>query len=552
MMSTAPPLEGSTTASPWVPLWQIIERIASAIEDSRELEHYARTRLRIRQAALDGRLRIRGRHEIEIPGQDRTNFSDVYTEIPSDYWKHSVINVLATGAAFEADRHTDPEKTVYAWGPKGFNETNSYTGLQLNSDDVSQLIDDVKGTSFSSDAPMSEKEEWINAASAVALLGMKHLLGTRTICKRAHAGLIKARAERFIRDGRSADNVDVPAEFWWAEGGAALDQNWTSGDFDTWIDQRIHLQAFGVTFRRSDIERSKPAPLVVNAASPALTPARAFEERQKMTATGGNVFIGHGRSLVWRELRDFLEKRLHLTVDEFNSVPVAGVPTVIRLEEMLNAAAFAFLVMTAEDELPDGKLRARLNVVHEAGLFQGKLGFKKAIILLEEGCEDFSNIHGLNHIPFPKGDISAKFEKIREVLEREGLAASEPPGGKLPERKILEQIEGTARDLVTPSDLTPTTTESVQFKYDDANVATLTDEELETLEAMTIRPFLAGRPIFPKDVAEALEIHPERARSIMEKLESQGLLFAAHNYKHGTSWGVSSNGRAELVKRHLL
>ncbi|HEX4197699.1 MAG TPA: nucleotide-binding protein [Caulobacteraceae bacterium] len=166
---------------------------------------------------------------------------------------------------------------------------------------------------------------------------------------------------------------------------------------------------------------------MVNAASPALTPARAFEERQKITATGGNVFIGHGRSLVWRELRDFLEKRLHLTVDEFNSVSVAGVPTVIRLEEMLNAAAFAFLVMTAEDELPDGKLRARLNVVHEAGLFQGKLGFKKAIILLEEGCEDFSNIHGLNHIPFPKGDISAKFEKIREVLEREGLAAHQGP-----------------------------------------------------------------------------------------------------------------------------
>jgi predicted nucleotide-binding protein len=107
------------------------------------------------------------------------------------------------------------------------------------------------------------------------------------------------------------------------------------------------------------------------------------------------IFIGHGKSLVWHELRDFLEKRLHLSVDEFNSVPVAGIPTVIRLEEMLNAAAFAFLVMTAEDELPDGKLHARLNVVHEAGLFQGRLGFKKTIILLEEGCEEFSNIHGL-------------------------------------------------------------------------------------------------------------------------------------------------------------
>src|SRR5947207_4522834 len=57
-----------------------------------------------------------------------------------------------------------------------------------------------------------------------------------------------------------------------------------------------------------------------------------------------------------------------------------------------------FLVMTGEDEQPDGKLRARENVIHEAGLFQGKLGFERAIVLLEDECEEFSNIHGLNQI----------------------------------------------------------------------------------------------------------------------------------------------------------
>jgi hypothetical protein len=121
---------------------------------------------------------------------------------------------------------------------------------------------------------------------------------------------------------------------------------------------------------------------------------------------------------------------------------------------------------------------------------------------------------------------------------------------ELPTR--LEQIEGTARNLVTLSGVTPATAESKQFEDTGTNGAALSDEELETLEAMTTRPFLAGRAVFPKDVAGVLEIHPERARYIMEKLESRGLLFAAHNYKHGTSWGVSSNGRAELVKRHLL
>ena len=88
---------------------------------------------------------------------------------------------------------------------------------------------------------------------------------------------------------------------------------------------------------------------------------------------------------------------------------------------MLDDAVFAFLVMTAEDELADGKKVARANVVHEAGLFQGRLGFERAIILLEEGCDEFSNIVGITPIRFPKGNIKAQFEEVRRVLEREGI-----------------------------------------------------------------------------------------------------------------------------------
>lgn len=88
---------------------------------------------------------------------------------------------------------------------------------------------------------------------------------------------------------------------------------------------------------------------------------------------------------------------------------------------MLDAAAVALLVMTAEDEQASGKMQAPMNVVHEAGLFQGRLGFTKAIVLLEEGCEEFSNIQGLGQVHFPKGNIKAAFEEVRELLEREGL-----------------------------------------------------------------------------------------------------------------------------------
>jgi len=74
--------------------------------------------------------------------------------------------------------------------------------------------------------------------------------------------------------------------------------------------------------------------------------------------------------------------------------------------------------MTAEDEHADQTLHARENVIHEIGLFQGRLTFQKAIVVLEEGCTEFSNIHGLNYIHFPKGKIMAKSEEIRAVLER--------------------------------------------------------------------------------------------------------------------------------------
>ena len=133
------------------------------------------------------------------------------------------------------------------------------------------------------------------------------------------------------------------------------------------------------------------------------------------------VFIGHGHSPVWEVLRDFVEAKLGLSFDEFNRVPVAGITTVERISQMLNEAGIAFLVMTAEDEQKDGGVRARSNVVHEAGLVQGRLGFQRAVVLLENGCEDFSNISGLGHIPFPKGDIASSFDRVQAVLKREGF-----------------------------------------------------------------------------------------------------------------------------------
>ena len=133
------------------------------------------------------------------------------------------------------------------------------------------------------------------------------------------------------------------------------------------------------------------------------------------------IFIGHGGLHIWRELKEFIVETLGLEYEEFNRISPAGKATSNRLKEMLEESCMAFLIMTGEDKQPDGSLRARENVIHEIGLFQGKLGFERAIILLEEGCKDFSNIHGITHIPFPKGKIGTTFGEIIKVLKRESI-----------------------------------------------------------------------------------------------------------------------------------
>lgn len=147
------------------------------------------------------------------------------------------------------------------------------------------------------------------------------------------------------------------------------------------------------------------------------------------------VFIGHGRSLLWRQLKDFLVDRLNLPYEEFNREAMAGISTTDRLKDMLDNACFALLVMTVEDRHADGSGHARENVVHEVGLFQGRLGFNRAIVLIEEGCTEFSNLHGLTQLRFPTGNIIACSEEIRRVLEREGILARHPSDTPLPVKR---------------------------------------------------------------------------------------------------------------------
>jgi predicted nucleotide-binding protein len=131
------------------------------------------------------------------------------------------------------------------------------------------------------------------------------------------------------------------------------------------------------------------------------------------------IFIGHGGSPQWRDLKDHLHEKHAYRVEAYEIGARAGHAIRDVLNDMLSKSSFAILVMTGEDQTSDGGMRARQNVVHEAGLFQGRLGFARAIVLLENGVEEFSNVHGIDQIRFDKGRIKETFGDVVATIRRE-------------------------------------------------------------------------------------------------------------------------------------
>lgn len=131
------------------------------------------------------------------------------------------------------------------------------------------------------------------------------------------------------------------------------------------------------------------------------------------------IFIGHGRSQLWRDLKDHLQDQHGYRVEAYEIGARAGHTIRDILEDMLGRSSIAFLIMTGEDEIPQGVYRARQNVVHEIGLFQGRIGFPRAIVLLEQDTEEFSNIEGIHQIRFSKGNVRETFGDVLATIRRE-------------------------------------------------------------------------------------------------------------------------------------
>lgn len=138
------------------------------------------------------------------------------------------------------------------------------------------------------------------------------------------------------------------------------------------------------------------------------------EIEQKMS---NRIFISHGHNeLLKLKLKDFVQNKLHREPLILSEMPNSGLTVVEKLEQAGGLCNQAIVLLTKDDEIKDGNMRARQNVIHEIGFFQGKYGRKNVILLCEHGVEIFSNISGIVRIEFSPDHFEEAYEDLRREL----------------------------------------------------------------------------------------------------------------------------------------
>jgi predicted nucleotide-binding protein len=128
------------------------------------------------------------------------------------------------------------------------------------------------------------------------------------------------------------------------------------------------------------------------------------------------IFISHGNSSDWREVQDYLQREIGFDTLELAQEPFQGRTILQKLDDESNKCGYAVIVMTGDDRLGD-EVRARENVIHEIGFFQGRYGLGRVCLLYQHGVNIPSNMHGLGYVQFPAGLVKAGFAELRREIE---------------------------------------------------------------------------------------------------------------------------------------
>ena len=153
--------------------------------------------------------------------------------------------------------------------------------------------------------------------------------------------------------------------------------------------------------------------------SPEARPAANPDARMPAKSEALAIVVGHGKSPLWKPLRDRIAEVIRLPCHGFQQVPLPGLGTMAAMLEVMPKSRFAILVLTREDVETEGELATQLNIVRLAGLFQGRLGFTRVLLLLEECATLLPGVKDLPLLVFPEGNPLAVWPKILAILENE-------------------------------------------------------------------------------------------------------------------------------------
>ncbi|WP_237320729.1 PfkB family carbohydrate kinase [Streptomyces sp. JJ36] len=154
----------------------------------------------------------------------------------------------------------------------------------------------------------------------------------------------------------------------------------------------------------------------------------SLDSQRRVDALPRGVFIAHGASPEWVAAKLFIEERLNIPAYSFESSSWGGHQVTEALTDCLDRCSFAICVLTAEDLTEDGRRLARRNVVHEVGLFQGRYGFDRVLMLVEDGCDFVPPVAEPYALRFPRHAVQHTFYQLEAALAEKGLGHREWSG----------------------------------------------------------------------------------------------------------------------------
>jgi sugar/nucleoside kinase (ribokinase family) len=187
--------------------------------------------------------------------------------------------------------------------------------------------------------------------------------------------------------------------------------------------QRLKVElgaCLGLSLARYKMQRRKPAR---GSVLPDLS--SGFLQRTEAAPVAavppGGVFIVHDESPHLQTVKEFLTHACRLPVYELSSLRLNGANVTESMREHVARCSFAVCLLSTRKTMVGKQAQTDQNIVYQAGLFQGRYGFGRVALLVEEGCDTFSNIAGLIRMDFPYGQVDSTFIELERMLKREGL-----------------------------------------------------------------------------------------------------------------------------------